>query len=105
MTAKIARLRSGYRHYPYLIWVSAPGPLPSEDRPGAGWAVYQTQDYLRPPFPVLNTGDAALFRAKLWARIRFQESAHRTPEGLHRNAPFLRYLRAPPPGLHRRPLN
>ena len=54
---------------------------------------------------LLNTGDAALFRAELSPRIEFQESAHRTPVGAHRDALFLRSLRAPPPGLLRRPLN
>src|SRR5262249_9473502 len=54
---------------------------------------------------LLNTGDAALLRAELWPRIGFQESAHRTPEGAHRDALFLRDLRAPEPGLLRRSLN
>src|SRR5438552_4415168 len=54
---------------------------------------------------LLNTGDAALFRSELWPRIGFQESAHRTPERAHREAFFLRNLRAPEPGLLRRSLN
>src|SRR5438874_2830433 len=54
---------------------------------------------------LLDTGDAALFRPELWPRIGFQESAYRTPEGTHRDALFLRDLRAPEPGLLRRSLD
>ena len=54
---------------------------------------------------LLTLGDAALFRAELRPRIGFQESAHRTPEGAHRDALFLRDLRPPLPGLLRWPLN
>src|SRR5579884_2260080 len=47
----------------------------------------------------------ALLGSEVGARIRFEEPAHGTAKGAHRNAFFLRDLRAPEPGLLRRSLN
>src|SRR6476661_7007653 len=52
-----------------------------------------------------RSGSAALLGRELRPRIRFQESARRTPEGADRDALLLRDLRAPEPGLLRRSLN